>query len=138
MYTYFSRLNIPGPKPWPIIGNFHQIVKRGMPYNDLEMTKIYGKTFGYFEGTKPVVLTIDSKLLKSLLIKDFNVFTNRGVLDAVKIEPFDHFLSLIKDDEWKNVRAILSTTFTTGKLKAVCQKNLKIFDFKLFSSRCLS
>ncbi|CAF1050982.1 unnamed protein product, partial [Brachionus calyciflorus] len=117
MYTYFSRLGIPGPKPLPIIGNFHQVIKRGMPYNDLEMTRIYGKTFGYFEGTTPIVLTTDPKLLKSLLIKDFHVFTNRRVLAPV--EPFDKFLSLIKDDDWKNVRAILSTTFTSGKLKSM-------------------
>nr|UOU03276.1 cytochrome P450 3044B1 [Brachionus rubens] len=119
MRNYFAKFNIPGPKPLPVIGNFHHIMKRGMPYNDLEMTKIYGKTFGYFEGSTPVVQTIDLTLLKSLLIKDFGVFTNRRQIEAAMFEPFDHFLSIIKDDEWKSVRAILSTTFTSGKLKSM-------------------
>lgn len=45
--------------------------------------------------------------------------------EALFVDPMDKFISNLKDDEWKNVRAILSTTFTSGKLKEV----LKIFLF---------
>ncbi|CAF1067416.1 unnamed protein product [Brachionus calyciflorus] len=121
MCHHFKKRKIPGPRPIPILGNFHHIIKRGMPYNDLAMIKKYGKTFGYFEGSTPVVETTDTQLLKSILIKDFNLFINRRVIEAINFEPFDHFLTLIKDDEWKNVRAILSTMFTSGKLKSMSE-----------------
>lgn len=126
MFNYFTKLNIPGPKPIPILGNFHHIIKRGMPYNDLAMVKKYGKTFGYFEGTVPIVQTVDEKFIKKILIKDFSTFPNRRVIEAAKFEPFNNFLSLIKDDEWKSVRAILSTMFTSGKLKSV---NIYYFEY---------
>lgn len=49
-------------------------------------------------------------------------------------EPFDKAISLLKDDEWKNARAILSTTFTSGKLKGVGsnKKASKIMNHKFF------
>jgi hypothetical protein len=42
------------------------------------------------------------------------------VLDALEIiDPFKNFLFILKDEAWKNARAIVTTTFTTGKLKNV-------------------
>ena len=32
---------------------------------------------------------------------------------------FDKFLISVKDEEWKSMRAIISTTFSSGKLKLV-------------------
>nr|QVK45579.1 cytochrome P450 [Brachionus paranguensis] len=117
--SHFTRLNIPGPKPLPIIGNFNLIMKHGLAYNDLMMIQKYGKTLGYFQGSTAVVETTDLNLLKSMLIKDFGVFTNRRRVEALMFEPYDHFLSLIKDEEWKRIRAVLSTSFTSGKLKSM-------------------
>ena len=37
-------------------------------------------------------------------------------------------MTVLKDDEWKSVRAILTTTFTSGKLKSV---NTKLKTYKL-------
>nr|AHL88981.1 cytochrome p450 3044B1 [Brachionus koreanus] len=119
MRRHFDKLNIPGPKPLPIIGNFNLIIKHGLPYNDLILTQKYGKTLGFFMGSGPVVETTDLRLIKSVLIKDFSIFTNRKRIEAMMFEPYDHFLSLIKDEEWKSIRAVLSTSFTSGKLKSM-------------------
>jgi cytochrome P450 len=40
-------------------------------------------------------------------------------MEAFTVEPMDKFLIFLKDDEWKNVRSIVSGTFTSGKLKTV-------------------
>lgn len=39
--------------------------------------------------------------------------------DPFMVEPFSKFLTIIKDEEWKNVRAIVTTNLTSGKLKSV-------------------
>jgi cytochrome P450 len=79
----------------------------------------YGNTFGYFEGTTPIIVTRDVKFLKSFMIKDFSSYVNRRVFDALLLDPIDKFLTVLKDDEWKNVRSLVSSTFTSGKLKLV-------------------
>ncbi len=33
--------------------------------------------------------------------------------------PFDKFLTNVKNEEWKNMRSIVTTTFSSGKLKSV-------------------
>lgn len=40
-------------------------------------------------------------------------------IESITIKPLDKLLTVLKDDEWKNVRAILTTSFTSGKLKSV-------------------
>lgn len=44
------------------------------------------------------------------------------------IEPADKFLTTLKDEEWKNVRAIISTVFSSGKMKLV---NAYLIYFKI-------
>nr|QUF59375.1 cytochrome p450 CYP3044B8 [Brachionus angularis] len=119
MCNYFKRLNINGPTPLPIVGNFTGIIKYGLPYNDTRLIKKYGKIVGYFEGSEPIILTTDPKLLKLIMIKDFHNFTNRRLIEAIKIETFENMVSILKDEQWKNVRAILTTVFTSGKLKSM-------------------
>lgn len=76
---FFKRMNLPGPAPWPLIGNFMDVVKKGLHRHDIEIFKEYGKTVGYFEGSHPVILTSDIKFMKVFLVKDFGSFVNRRV-----------------------------------------------------------
>lgn len=76
---YFEKMNLPGPKPWPLIGNMDQLIRYGMHETDMRLVKTYGNMYGYFEGTFPIIMTTDVKFIKSYLIKDFNSFVNRRV-----------------------------------------------------------
>lgn len=77
--NYFKKQNLPGPAPWPMLGNFIGTIRNGLVQNDKIVMEKYGKTIGYFEGSIPVVMTIDPKLIKTICIKDFGSFTNRRV-----------------------------------------------------------
>mgnify|MGYP001810828208 CR=1 FL=1 len=127
MRRYFRKINLDGPAPLPIFGNLLELSSQTFSVFDDQMLQKYNRICGYFEGSTPVILISDVKLIKAITIKDSNCFVNRRVFDGVKIEPFNNFLNFIKDDEWKNVRAIVTTSFTSAKLKEVDKILKKIF-----------
>merc|ERR1712137_301040 len=78
-FHVFSSQGIPGPKPIPFVGNIWGVWRQNLPEYDREMFKKYGKVFGTFEGIKPTLRINDTKLIRSVFVKDFDHFINRRV-----------------------------------------------------------
>ncbi len=76
---FFKKLNLNGPTPLPLFGNFLSVIFKGIIKNDMHYVNKYGKTFGVFEGTIPKISTADVNLIKCILIKDSHYFVNRQV-----------------------------------------------------------
>ncbi|XP_026686021.1 cytochrome P450 6a22-like, partial [Diaphorina citri] len=66
----------------------------------------------------PVLVLADSEIIKHVLIKDFDVFTDRGFFEANETdEPIMRNLFGLTGDEWRKMRNKMSPTFTSGKIK---------------------
>ena len=104
-FTVFSDQGIPGPKPVPFLGNawgmwkqvrfnqydsidqhgwgyfiwYHYGVFQNFQTSGREQVKKYGKVFGSFLSTAPSLNTIDTELIKSVFVKDFDHFINKRV-----------------------------------------------------------
>ncbi|XP_052023958.1 cytochrome P450 3A11 [Apodemus sylvaticus] len=111
----FKKQGIPGPKPLPFLGTLLNYYK-GLWKFDTECYKKYGKMWGLFDGQMPLLAITDTEMIKNVLVKEcFSVFTNRRNIGPVGI--MSKAVSISKDEEWKRLRALLSPTFTSGKLK---------------------
>jgi cytochrome P450 family 6 len=116
---YLETLGIPIVKPVLIFGSPpfapHKMVIH--EYNQ-EMHKKLGKTWARYEGREAVIVTIDPELIKSIMVKNFDSFSeiiDWGYPDN-KIT-----LDLSGGEQWKALRKVLSPTFTSGKLKSMLE-----------------
>jgi cytochrome P450 family 6 len=82
-----------------------------------EQFKGKAKAVGFFIFISPILYIIDLDLIKSILIKDFNNFVDRGIYFNAKSDPLSANLFFIHGDYWKTMRLKLSPTFTSGKMK---------------------
>ncbi|XP_038067741.1 cytochrome P450 3A29-like isoform X1 [Patiria miniata] len=117
-HHYLARLGIPGGNAKPFIGNTLDFMgdKNGIQgYHEKAFAR-YGKIFGFYVGWRPVLLTADVDFVRMLCIKDFSNFNNRRK-QVIDNKPFDKALSVLRDDHWKDVRVILSPTFSGSKMK---------------------
>nr|XP_012223679.1 PREDICTED: cytochrome P450 9e2-like [Linepithema humile] len=87
------------------------------------MKKIYNfnpdaKYFGFYAITTPFILLRDPELIKTVLIKNFDAFPNRRGFSELN-ELFAKNLFSLRGEKWRDVRNLLSPSFTSSKLKTM-------------------
>lgn len=116
-HNLFVQLGIPGPKPLPVVGNFHQQILQGPANFQVNMYRKYAdsKVYGVFDLHVPTLVVRDLDILRDICVKNFNSFVNHRTFVAP--EPLDRMLTFAKDEKWKNIRTTVSPAFSTGKLR---------------------
>jgi len=64
----------------------------------------------------PILFVFDLDLIRHILVKDFDHFMNRRVIE-INDSDFKSMLINLVDQEWKDLRNTMSPTFTTGKIR---------------------
>ncbi|KAL1438655.1 hypothetical protein MTO96_047849 [Rhipicephalus appendiculatus] len=118
-FNFFKKCGIPGPPPNIIFGNILEMYKKSPTKAYREWIEKYGDVVGYFNGYRPVVLVADLDLLRNIQVKDFQDFTDRALLFQAKrpASPQNKGLLQLTSTRWKEVRSVLTPSFTTSKLK---------------------
>jgi cytochrome P450 family 6 len=121
VFEYWKPRNVPYIQPELWHGNSRGL---GQEYHTFKFIQsVYqklkgqGPVGGVFVSLRPVAVINDLDLVKSVLVKDFRYFQNRGIYYNSKDDPISEHISNIEDDQWKQIRSKLTPTFTTGKLK---------------------
>jgi cytochrome P450 family 6 len=120
-YDFWHSRGVPGPKPMLVFGNFKDIILNKISIGDylLNEYKNYKNTgmFGIFSHRRPILILKDPEFIKSVLIKDFSNFSDRGQKIFEKIDPLSQHLFNLEHARWKLLRSKLSPVFSSGKLK---------------------
>lgn len=85
--------------------NYDDIKRRGFPYGGIYML------------TSPVIIPVDLGILRAILSKNFQNFTDRGIFANEEKNNLNGHLFLLRGSRWKNLRVKLTPTFTSGKMK---------------------
>lgn len=109
------------PTPSPLLYKWEQIINTlagSYLTLDVRRSQKYGRVFGYHDGRIANLVVSDPQILKHMLISNFSYFTDRRSVsdDSPSVQKQ---LIQMSGTEWKQLRHIISPTFTSGKMKAL-------------------
>ena len=114
-YVIKRRLRLLGPPPKLFLGNYSDMEKSGYLGSIQKWAALYRPTFITYLGIKPVIVTEDLDIIKSVLVKNFDSFMNRmNVPELLRKVPG---ITRLRDEQWRKVRRTMSPTFSTKKLR---------------------
>jgi len=117
-FSYWSSRGVNCPKPIIFIGTFYFFEFFTKTLNEIinDKYKIYGRIHGGYFGTRPVITVAEPELIKNITTRDFHLFVDRQ--DFKTNNPmFERSLFNLKGDDWKRMRSLVSSTFSSGKMR---------------------
>nr|AEL88547.1 cytochrome P450 CYP6DJ2v1 [Dendroctonus rhizophagus]UUB32644.1 cytochrome P450 CYP6DJ2 [Dendroctonus rhizophagus] len=124
-FTYWKRKGAPYLKPKFPLGNNDCFGAESLSYG-LETVDWYKeakekghKIVGTWNYSNPVLLLIDPEVIKNVLVKDFNHFTDRDFFHNPKHDPKNESIFVAENEEWRQLRQRLSPVFSTAKMRVM-------------------
>nr|QUF59379.1 cytochrome p450 CYP3045C2 [Brachionus angularis] len=129
-YRFFKKRGLKTPEYELFFGNYREIKKENKYSNVLKKwTEKYGKTYGYFEGHLPVLVTSDLEIIQEIFVKQYANFSARKKGPLVRTENSKHSnLFTSTKSRWKKMRTIMNPTFSSSKLKELGPLLIKCSD----------
>ena len=79
-FDHWSKLGVNGPSPTIFLGNQLELFKPGGSMAaHTKWQKLYGQIYGIYNFRRPQLVVTDPEVLRRILVKDFNNFTDRSV-----------------------------------------------------------
>lgn len=120
IYTHWKRKGFPYLTPSIPYGNLGLVINRKTSFG-INLYELYKQTKEPFVGIyltfRPALLIRDVTLVKNILSNEFQSFYDRGVYSNPKSDPLSENLFAMEGERWKEMRAKLSPSFTSGKIK---------------------
>ncbi|XP_074595347.1 cytochrome P450 6a14 isoform X2 [Brevipalpus obovatus] len=111
--TYWLRKGVPND-----ISSMWNRYQHPFHESDTDGYKKFGKVVGMYEVFQPVLLCGDPDLVKEILVKQFLTYPNHRFYGGIN-QIGGQSIFVLKYEQWKRVRSIVSPTFTASKLKGM-------------------
>lgn len=125
--SYWTRKGVPQIEPELFFGNARKLLLSQISFGDAfsdiyHHFKTMGKPVGgFYIALKKELMIVDIEIIKQIMIKDFHHFTDRGNFVDEKNDPLTGHLFALPGKKWKKLRAKLTPTFTSGKMRMMFQ-----------------
>lgn len=117
-FSFWSNRGIPGPTPIPIFGNSLPMMFHSIGKIDQQHIHKYGKMYGTYEGSVPVLCLHDPALLHHVYNTNFPDFANQFSMNGHAIESFRATHIIFSSGEyWKNLRYTMTRAMANNSLK---------------------
>ncbi|KAK7870555.1 hypothetical protein R5R35_009070 [Gryllus longicercus] len=122
-FSYWHKKGVYYLPPTVFFGNLKERILFRISFHEFQLNlynKFQGhKVAGFFEGRRPALMIRDPQLIRDVMVRHFEHFTNRPTL-RTRTKPYvEKMLINLEGQHWKHVRTILTPTFSTGKLRAM-------------------
>ncbi|XP_077423450.1 thromboxane-A synthase [Vanacampus margaritifer] len=114
-FSVLTRCGIKHPKPVPFFGNLF-LFRQGFFHPVSDLIKTYGRVCGYYLGRRAVVVVADPDMLRQVMVREFSSFPNR-MTNRFANKPMSDCLLMLKNEQWKRVRSILTPSFSAARMK---------------------
>ncbi|RWS28558.1 cytochrome P450 monooxygenase-like protein [Leptotrombidium deliense] len=113
-FTYWKRRGVPND-----VTSFYKRFARPFHIADYEGFLKYGKIVGIYEVMKPVLVVGDPILARNVMVNQFFCFPNHRFNGDIINSIGGKMLFTLPYESWKRVRAIVSPSFSTIKMKSL-------------------
>ncbi|KAK2586911.1 hypothetical protein KPH14_009844 [Odynerus spinipes] len=122
-HSYWKKRGVPSlPSTHWLFGDFKDIIamrkSASLVLGDFyQQTNKDNKFFGVYVFHKPFLFLKDPQIIKTMLIKDFDIFSNRYFSQKTSKDLATYNLFTVDNPDWKHLRVKMSPLFTIGKIK---------------------
>ncbi|XP_034652027.1 probable cytochrome P450 6a20 [Drosophila subobscura] len=133
-FSYWKRRGIPHDAPRIPSGNTAELMKTR------QMSDLFGETYfkyknktdgpfvGFYLYFKKIAIVTDIDFVKTVLIREFDKFHDRGIFHNEQDDPLTNHLVAIEGQKWRQLRQKMTPTFTSGKMKNMFPSVLEVGD----------
>ncbi|XP_077510052.1 lithocholate 6-beta-hydroxylase-like isoform X4 [Amblyomma americanum] len=82
----------------------------------------YGRLYGSYQGTVPLLVVADPEILREVLVSKFKNFSDRSEAQRASSEVWRKSIMNLSGDEWKLARNIFTPALTASRLKTILIK----------------
>jgi cytochrome P450 len=110
--------DLPGPRPWPLIGNYHQIDVRRLHRTLEGWSERHGPFFRFRLGPRQILGVADPIAIATILRDRPNGWRRTKLLEAIFSELGISGVFAANGDAWRAQRKVVMAAFDTGHLRS--------------------
>lgn len=122
-FSHWRNLGVKHIPPVFFFGNIRKRVLFQQSFHELQKDLYFSfpgeRIAGIYEGRRPTLMLRDPELIRLIMVRDFDHFVDRPALRFRQRPSVNSMLITLQGAHWKSVRATLTPTFTSGKIKAM-------------------